>query len=306
VKQEKVGNRAMADNTGTMDILIEDTSGERFECTVSLDIQLSKLAADFFEDRGWPTRDSRGRGQRAVVELVDPEKPDRTKRLRGDQTIDGAGLFNGAILRIFPESIAGAVDERERIRTLVADHQDMLELVAWNPHIKFEANTNHAPTLYKITFNYSGFQALSEDGYTPLITTDHHLEITLGAEYPRQAPIVRWLTPIFHPNIRPEDGAVCLGVLMDRYLPGLGLARLVTMLAEMVQWRNFDMMSPLNRRAADWAKDPDHWEHIYQIGGSPLQGPVEELFEEFKKMWQEAGERPRLKFQRVAREGNVQ
>jgi ubiquitin-protein ligase len=275
-------------------VFIEDTAGERFECELPADIELSKLAADFFEERGWPTQDGHGRGQRAVVELVDPENPDRTKRLRGEQTIGDAGLPSGATLRIFPESIAGAVDERERVRALVADHQDMDELVKWNKHITFEPNLTHAPTLYKITFDYPSFRALADDGHTPVVSKEHRVEIMLGAEYPRRAPFVRWTTPIFHPNIRTEDGAVCLGVLMDRYLPGLGLARLVTMLAEMVQYRNFDMSSPLNVRAAEWASDSAHWTHIQAIGGSPFQGPVHELLALF-----EDRERERLTFKPV-------
>jgi len=281
----------------TIRLYIESPDGERFECDVPAEAQLSTLAADFFEQQGWPTRDSRGRGQRAVVELLDPENPDRTKRLRGEQTVGDAGLWDGAILRVFPESIAGRVDERDRVRALVADHNDMIELADWNTHIKFEANLSYAPFKYEITLDYPSFRALSEDGHTPEISTVHRAEIILGADYPRRAPRVRWLTPIFHPNIRPSDGAVCLGVLMDRYLPGLGLARLVTMLAEMLQWRNFDMTSALNRAAAEWAADLEHWQYIHEIGGSPFQGPVHEWIE---KMFKGGGERQRITFQRVA------
>ncbi len=285
-------------------IFIEDTAGERFECEIPVDIRLNELAADFFEDREWPTTDNRGRGQRAVVELVDPQNPDRTRRLRGEQTIAEVQLQDGAIVRIFPESIAGVVDERERVRALVADQQDMNELIEWNPHIKFEANKDYAPTRYIVTFDYPSFRALSDDGHTPLITTEHRVEITLGADYPRSAPFVRWLTPIFHPNIDPETGAVCLGVIMDRYLPGLGLARIVNMLAEMVQYRNFDMSSALNTKAADWTLEPDHWEHIEKIGGSPLQGPVMELFKKLEEEWEGEGRRSRINFKPVTTKGN--
>lgn len=280
-------------------IFVGDTAGERYECDVPVDTKLSEVAADFFEARGWPATDSQGRRQRAVVELVDPNNPERTKRLRGDQTVDQADLFDGAVLRIFPESIAGRVDERERIRALVADHRDMDELVGWNPHVRFRANTTHAPTRYEITFDYESFRELSSDGHTPVISEEHRAEVILGAGYPRYAPMVRWLTPIFHPNIRPGDGAVCLGVLSDRYLPGLGLARLVIMLTEMVQWRNFDTTSPLNNAAAEWGDDPDHWEHIRNIGGYPFQGPVHELFRQLEELWQGEGKRPRIRFKRA-------
>ncbi len=277
---------------GTVRLYIESPDGERFECEVPADTELSTLAADFFDSRSWPTRDGRGRGQRAVVELVDPENPDRTKRLRGEQSVEDAGLWDGAVLRVFPESIAGRVDERDRVRALVADHQEIIDLVEWNPHVKFEANLDHAPFKYTLTLDYRSFESLQEDGHTPRIVTGHRAEIVLGARYPRRAPRVQWLTRIFHPNIRTSDGAVCLGVLMERYQPGMGLARLVTMLAEMVQWRNFDMTSPLNKDAAEWAANPEHWPYIVDIGGSPFQGPVHELISQLLN-------RPRIKFARV-------
>jgi ubiquitin-protein ligase len=280
-------------------VFVEGPDGERFEAMIPRDTMLSDLAADFFEDRGWPTRDGHGRGHRAVVELVDPENPDRTKRLGGEQTVDDAALWDGAVLRVFPESIAGTMDERERARALVADHQDMLDLAAWNRQVRFETNTTYAPTRYTVTLAYPGFRGLQRDGRTPLVADEHQLEIVLPAQYPRRAPVVRWLTPIFHPNIHPEHGGVCLGVLMDRYLPGLGLARVVTMLTEMVQWRNFDMTQPLNGAAAEWAADTDHWDHIYGIGGSPFQGPIEELFREWERRYGGVEARPRVRFTRV-------
>jgi ubiquitin-protein ligase len=282
-------------------LYIESPDGEQFECEISAATKLSRLAADFFEARGWPTSDSRGRNQRAVVELIDPENPDRTKRLRGEQSVDDAGLWDGAILRIFPESIAGRIDPRARVRALVADHQDMRELASWHPFISFTANMDHAPFEYTVTFSCQSFVGLSDDGDRPLIDDEHQARITLGAKYPRRAPRVRWLTAIFHPNIDPDSGAVCLGVLMDRYLPGMGLARIVLMLAEMLQWRNFDLRGVLNAEAAEWASDLErHWQYIRQIEGYPFQKPVHELQAEFEKQWQGQGKRERIEFSRVA------
>lgn len=282
-----------------MKIFIEDTAGDRFECDIPLSMELSTLAADFFDARKWPTTDNQGRGQRAVVELIDPENPDNTKRLRGDLNVEKAGLWEGAILRILPESIAGVkVGYQERLNTLIADHQEMKALIKWNPFIKFEANPPHAPTRYAIEFSCSGIKKLKEDGHTPFITNHHQVEITLGAGYPREAPRLRWLSPIFHPNISASNGAVCIGVLMENYLPGLGLARLVTMLSEMVQYRNFDIASALNKDAAKWAINVENWQFIQQIGGSPIQGPVMEMLEKLKISWRE-GERNRVEFKLI-------
>ena len=284
----------MSDNN-IITIFIEAPSGERFEAGIPRDTKLSKVAADFFEHRGWPTQDQRGRGQRAVVELVNPDNPDDTKRLNGDLNVADSNVRDGDTLRIFPESIAGAVDQRARLNALISDHNDMQALNQHNPRIKFIPNRHHAPDRYEVTFHYPSFVELLPGEREPRQADSHRCEITLGADYPRHAPLVRWLTPIFHPNIQQPEGAVCLGVLRERYLPGLGLARLVRMLAEMVQWHNFDAFNPFNRRAAEWAIDTENWPSIYAIGGHPLQGPIEQLIKELDRASQ-----PRITFRRVA------
>lgn len=264
-------------------IFVESPSGQRFAADIPCDTPLSKVAADFFESQAWPTQDRRGRGQRAVVELVNPDDPDDTKRLNGDLDICEAGIQDGDILRIFPESIAGAVDQRARQNALIADHNEIEALVRRNRQIEFEANRSHAPDRYVVTFHYESFVELLPGNPEPRRSDIHRAEIILSGDYPRRAPIVRWQTPIFHPNIRWPGGAVCLGVLGERYLPGVGLGRLVTMLAEMVQWRNFDAFNAFNREAAEWAVNPEHWEYIQAIGGHPFQGPIEQLVKEFRQ-----------------------
>ncbi len=285
----------MSNGNGIVRVFVQAPSGERFEADIPRDVKLSKLAADFFEARGWPLQDRRGRGQRAVVELVDPHDPENTKRLNGDLDVEDAGIQEGDPLRIFPESIAGAVDQRARLTALIADQKDMEALSARNPRITFTANRSHAPDCYEITLHYSSFVEWYTGMAQPRRAEQHEIEIILGADYPRRAPIVRWRTPIFHPNIRQTDGAVCLGALGDSYLPGLGLARLVQMLAEMAQWRNFDAYSAFNQRAAEWAADMDNWPYIEEIGGHPLQGPVEQLIDMFNRI-----QRKPITFRRVA------
>ncbi len=280
----------------TLSIFVEATSGEKFEADVSADTPLETIASDFFESQGWKTRDSAGRGQRAVVELVDPNNPGNTKRLNGEHTLKEAGIHNGDTLRVFPESIAGVTDQRARHVALIQDHNDMRALSERTSEITFTANRTHAPDRYEITLDYPSFSELPAGASRPRVTSTHRVEIILNAAYPRFAPWVRWLTPIFHPNIRQSDGAVCLGVLQDRYLPGLGLARLVWMLAEMLQWRNFDATNPFNQAAADWAADPEHWEAIETIGGHPFQGSIEQLLEKLGVSADDLSERPRIQF----------
>ncbi len=274
-------------------IFVQAPSGDRFEAEVPCGTPLSTVAADFFDAQEWPTRDPQGRGQRAVVELVNPKNPDETKRLNSEDDVCEA-TADGDALRIFPESIAGAVDHKARGNALIADYNDMRYLSERNPTITFEANRAHAPDRYEVTFDSRSFVELAPGERIPRIGDSHRVEIILGRDYPRRAPFVRWLTPIFHPNIRPGDGAVCLGVLQERYLPGLGVARIVRQLAEMIQWRNYDAFNPFNKDAAEWAANPQNWDQIQALGGHPFQGPIADLLKRF----QDAG-RDRIEFRRL-------
>jgi len=79
----------------------------------------------------------------------------------------------------------------------------------------------------------------------------HEVVIKLGASYPRTMPEIRWLTPIYHPNIS-EIGMVCLGGYGTHWVPSLNLDELVGMLWDMARFHNYDVRSPYNRDAALW------------------------------------------------------
>jgi len=274
-------------SNGFRKVFVEAQHSRKFEAEIPCGTPLSKVAADFFEAQGWPAQDQQGRGQRAVVELANPENPDETKRLNGEDDICGDMVQDGDTLRIFPESVAGAVDQKARINALIADHNDMKALRNRNSRIDFKENRSHAPDRYDMTFHYTSFVDYHPGDAKPRTGDRHHAQIVLGAEYPRRAPFVKWQSSIFHPNIDPSDGEVCLGILKDRYLPGLGLARIVNMLVVMVQWRNFDASNAFNRSASKWAINPENWGYIQEIGGHPFQGPVEQLLKKFQETGQE-------------------
>jgi hypothetical protein len=79
----------------------------------------------------------------------------------------------------------------------------------------------------------------------------HRVEIKLGSSYPRTIPELRWITPIYHPNIS-EIGMVCLGGYGTHWVPSVQLDELCVMLWDMARYHNYDIRSPYNRDAALW------------------------------------------------------
>jgi len=138
--------------------------------------------------------------------------------------------------------------ESPRIRRLRSDAAALGRLRDESSVFKFRA-TGTPPQQYLISFLG---KSLARDRGKVVVRDQHQVEIKLGASYPRTMPEVRWLTPIYHPNIS-EIGMVCLGAYGTHWVPSLALDELCVMLWDMARYQNYDIRSPYNREAAQWA-----------------------------------------------------
>ncbi len=145
-----------------------------------------------------------------------------------------------------------------RMRRLQSDHDRLKQLAEASSIFSFTVPTpalpNRAPETYRIRFESSGLRSVKgPDGLRIVQAPNHEILIQLIAEYPRAAPHMRWLTPIFHPNIS-ESGAVCLGGWGTNWAPSLHLDKLCEMLWDMARFANYDTRSPFNHLAAQWLR----------------------------------------------------
>lgn len=138
--------------------------------------------------------------------------------------------------------------ESPRIRRLRSDLAALERLRAESSVFSFRPSGS-PPQQYLITF---AGKSLARDRGKVVPRETHQVEIKLGAGYPRTMPEVRWLTPIYHPNIS-EIGMVCLGAYGTHWVPSLALDELCVMLWDMARFQNYDIRSPYNREAAQWA-----------------------------------------------------
>jgi ubiquitin-protein ligase len=134
-----------------------------------------------------------------------------------------------------------------RIRRLKNDLAALERLRSESSVFRFRA-TGNPPHQYQIVFHGRG---LWRDRSKVKGLDRHRVEIKLGASYPRNMPEIRWVTPIYHPNIT-EIGMVCLGGYGTHWVPSLQLDELCGMLWDMVRYHNYDIRSPYNREAALW------------------------------------------------------
>lgn len=138
--------------------------------------------------------------------------------------------------------------ESPQARRFRSDLNAMQRLQAESSVIRFRAMGTPAQ---RYLIQFFGRSLTREKGKTGL-REFHEVEIKLGASYPRTGPELRWLTPIFHPNIS-EIGLVCLGGYGTHWVPSLHLDELCVMLWDMCRYHNYDIRSPYNRDAALWA-----------------------------------------------------
>lgn len=137
-----------------------------------------------------------------------------------------------------------------RLRRLKADHEAVRRLVHLHPKIEIEGVFGNPPERYQLILRVS---SLRERGEVLEPAREHRVEITLPRGYPRDAPLFRMLTPVFHPNIAPH--AVCIG---DDWTASEALDGLIQRVGEILAYQSYNTKSPLNGRAAQWVEQhPD-------------------------------------------------
>jgi len=131
-----------------------------------------------------------------------------------------------------------------RLRRLKADYETVRRLAHLHPKIQIEGVSGNPPDRYRIKLKV---KSLRERGVEIETVDEHRLEVTMPHGYPRDAPLFRMLTPVFHPNIAPH--AVCIG---DDWTASEALDTLIQRVGEILAYQSYNTKSPLNGRAAQW------------------------------------------------------
>ncbi|MCW5876835.1 MAG: hypothetical protein KIS85_08125 [Anaerolineales bacterium] len=182
------------------------------------------------------------------------------RELKEDETLASAGIPADDRLILTADITAGALGESPRMRRLKADLVRMQELAAQSDFIDFEAFSERRglpPERYIVTYTCKGITGVDRAG-TPKIGNRHQVEIYLHNQYPQRWPGMKWLTPVWHPNINHLNGTVCVDAAW--WTASRSLDRLVLMIGEMVQYKNFHddptkPPFPWDPEAARWSRE---------------------------------------------------
>jgi ubiquitin-protein ligase len=184
------------------------------------------------------------------------------RELAEDETLASARAPEGDRLILTADITAGSIslDESPRMRRLRADYQLMKDLMARSDLIGFEARPVRPglpPERYIVTYRCRGIYTVNGQG-KPKFGDKHQVEIYLHSQYPQRWPGMKWLTPIWHPNINHLNGTVCIDAAW--WTASRSLDRLVIMIGEMVQYKNFhddptQPPFPWDPEAARWCRE---------------------------------------------------
>jgi ubiquitin-protein ligase len=188
------------------------------------------------------------------------------RELTEEETLGSAHVPASDRLILTADITAGAMglDQSPRMRRLQADHQLMRDLAAHSDLIQFAAESQlpgMPPERYLVTFACKGIASVDKTGH-PKYTNKHQVQIYLHNQYPQRWPGLHWVTPIWHPNIHHLNGTVCIDAAW--WTASRSLDRLVIMLGEMVQYKNFhdDPTKP----PFPWDPDAARWCREYRAG----------------------------------------
>lgn len=165
---------------------------------------------------------------------------------------------------------------------LAFELEEIKRLTQESSLVEYKANDEYFPDQYYIRFQCVGLAQKDRR------IDEHVVHIYLSAEYPRVAPVIRFKTPIFHPNIRAMlensqqveqlaktvggmenlerlyyqnplvremfDAHICLDVLGSNWAPNFTLYDICLELGAMIQYQRYNVDDDLNKEAAEWTK----------------------------------------------------
>lgn len=134
-----------------------------------------------------------------------------------------------------------------RLRRLRSDYDAVRRLVRLHPRIAIEGVSGNPPDRYRFVLRV---RSLRQKGEDVELVDRHRIEVRLPLGYPRDPPVCRMLTPVFHPNIAPH--VVCVG---DHWTAAESLDALVQRVGEMLAFQSYNIKSPLNGQAARWVEE---------------------------------------------------
>jgi len=171
-------------------------------------------------------------------ETIDPPK-----------TIQQVGIQEGDVIQLHVKQEGKEEKMNHSKQILLKECKDLIDLKEnSNGMIDFRVSNDYR----KYTISVKGVETIVGTTRENIVKSDHHVfTIDLPPKYPLQSPIIRFNSPIFHPNWS-SDGKVDYEVWWRSGDKKLSI--IVTNIINMMTFNIIDTHSPLNQNANEWYK----------------------------------------------------
>ena len=143
--------------------------------------------------------------------------------------------------------------QQARHERLVAELEAMRALKKASSIFDFEF-TGEPPDRYSVTFRGKGISRDTSPQADVEIVELHKIDLRLPYSYPRRPPDIRWITPIFHPNIS-FSGFINLKDVGLPWDQDLGLDVVCERLWDVARSQYMDLNKATNYSAKNWFDD---------------------------------------------------
>jgi ubiquitin-protein ligase len=114
-----------------------------------------------------------------------------------------------------------------------------------HPYIVVQPLGVTPPEKYRVVYKVPSLRLDPQN--RPIVSNVTVVDFELPSGYPKLKPTAIATEPVFHPNF---GEYVCIA---DFWSPAQSLADIILEVGEMLQWQKYNVLSPLNAVAADWA-----------------------------------------------------
>jgi len=143
----------------------------------------------------------------------------------------------------------------DRGQRLQDEHEALLRLKAASSLFDFET-TGDPPDRYTLIFRGKGMKRGTSSKAEVEIVELHRCDVRLPYSYPQRPPDIRWLTPIFHPNVS-FSGYVDVKDIGLPWDKNLALDVVCERLWDMVRLSYMDLDKASNYAAKNWFEEHD-------------------------------------------------
>lgn len=148
-----------------------------------------------------------------------------------------------------------------RYRRLLIEQNELIGLAMSSHFIQIEpveTQPGWPPDEYVITYTCKGISGI-DDNKQPIYSEHHQVSLKFSEHFPMQEPYLKWLTPIWHPNIEHKEPHHVCTDNPKTWWAGKRIIEIVQFMGELVQYQRYyaelKPPFPIDREVAQWVRE---------------------------------------------------